>query len=122
MSGINVVVKEVSLKFVEAARARIAKNLGPKFHTRMSALSLTVEYTPLTNVDMVIEAALENPRLKQEIFKSLQKVCGPDCILATNTSTINIDLIGKGCPEALEAGRVVGAHFFPQLIKCLCLK
>lgn len=112
VAGCNVVIKEVHEHFVAGARGRVEKNLGEKGAPLLGKLTVTAEYEPLVDVDMVIEAALEDPRLKQEIFKTLEKVCKSDCILATNTSTINIDLIGTGCPKAHAEGRVIGAHFF----------
>lgn len=111
-AGCAVVIKEVSEKFVAGARGRVQKNLGEKGAPLLRNLAVTSDYAPLADVDMVIEAALEDPRLKQEIFKTLETVCKSDCILATNTSTINIDLIGAGCPKAHSEGRVIGAHFF----------
>jgi 3-hydroxyacyl-CoA dehydrogenase, NAD binding domain/3-hydroxyacyl-CoA dehydrogenase, C-terminal domain len=58
---------------------------------------------------MVIEAAVERVDLKQTIFADLEKACRPDCILSSNTSTIDLNLIGK---KTKAAGRIVGAHFF----------
>lgn len=46
------------------------------------------------NVDMVIEAVIEDIGLKQRIFADLEAACPPHAILATNTSTIDIDLVG----------------------------
>lgn len=111
-AGVQVTIKEVAEKFIPGARARVEKNLGAKGARHLSALSLTADYAPLGQVDMVIEAALEDPRLKVSIFKALEEVVKPSCILATNTSTINVDLIGAGCPLAHADGRVIGAHFF----------
>lgn len=50
--------------------------------------------------------------LKQRIFADLEAATRPDCVLATNTSTIDIDLVGAGTKRARDEGRVVGAHFF----------
>uniref|UniRef100_A0A7S1TEJ8 acetyl-CoA C-acyltransferase n=2 Tax=Compsopogon caeruleus TaxID=31354 RepID=A0A7S1TEJ8_9RHOD len=61
---------------------------------------------------MVIEAALENVKVKQDLFESLASCTSPHCILATNTSTINIDLIAGKVPDAHQAGRIIGVHFF----------
>lgn len=110
--GIPVVIKELNEKFAADARKRVERNLGPKHKSKISMLTVTAEYEALANVDIVIEAALENPKLKQEIFASLESVCRPDCILASNTSTINLDLIGMGAPKAHREGRIIGAHFF----------
>lgn len=57
----------------------------------------------------MIEAAVENIPVKQQIFADLEKACRPDCILSSNTSTIDISLIGK---KTKAAERIIGAHFF----------
>lgn len=110
--GLRVVIKELNQKFADAARARVERNLGAKGASAMANLVVTVTYEDLADVDMVIEAALEDPRLKQKIFTELEAACRPDCIFATNTSTINLDLIGMGAPKAHASGRIIGAHFF----------
>jgi 3-hydroxyacyl-CoA dehydrogenase/enoyl-CoA hydratase/3-hydroxybutyryl-CoA epimerase len=63
----------------------------------------------LTNVDLVIEAAVEKLDLKQQVFRELEAQVGPDTVLATNTSALSIDAIASvlARPE-----RVVGIHFF----------
>jgi enoyl-CoA hydratase/3-hydroxyacyl-CoA dehydrogenase len=58
---------------------------------------------------MVIEAAVERLDIKQNIFVDLERACRADCVLATNTSTINLDLISD---KMRARDRVVGAHFF----------
>ena len=57
----------------------------------------------------VIEAAVENIPIKQQIFADLEKACSAECILSSNTSTIDISLVGQ---KTSAADRVVGAHFF----------
>lgn len=52
---------------------------------------------------------IENIQLKQNIFKEIEKVCSPHCILASNTSTIDLDVIGE---KTNSKDRIVGAHFF----------
>ncbi|CDF38616.1 Fatty acid beta-oxydation multifunctional protein [Chondrus crispus] len=111
-ANIPVVIKELNEKFAASARKRVERNLGIKGASKMQMLSVTTEYDDLRDVDIVIEAALENPSLKQEIFAALESTCRPDCILATNTSTINLDLIGMGAPIAHKEGRIIGVHFF----------
>lgn len=111
-ANIPVVIKELNEKFALGAQKRVERNLGMKGRSKMALLSVTTEYEALSDVDIVIEAALENPILKQEIFAALETNCRPDCILATNTSTINLDLIGMGAPNAHKEGRIVGVHFF----------
>ncbi|MBL4757282.1 MAG: enoyl-CoA hydratase/isomerase family protein [Rhizobiales bacterium] len=77
--------------------------------SRMALFSGSLDFSALSDVDMVIEAVFENMALKKEIFQKLDKVCKPGAILATNTSTLDIDEI------AAETGRpedVIGMHFF----------
>lgn len=110
--GIPVVIKELNEKFAQAAKQRVARNLGSKHREKLRLLTVTTKYNALANVDIVIEAALENPKMKQEIFAALESACHSECILATNTSTINLDIIAMGSPKAKAEGRVIGAHFF----------
>lgn len=110
--NIPVVIKELNEKFAASAQKRVENNLGDERSSKMRFLTITTQYDGLADVDIVIEAALEDPRLKQEIFAALQEKCRHDCILATNTSTINLDLIGMGAPQAHREGRIIGAHFF----------
>jgi len=55
------------------------------------------------------QAVIENVSLKQQIFVDLEKYCSPHCILASNTSTIDLNLIGE---KIKSKDRIVGAHFF----------
>jgi enoyl-CoA hydratase/3-hydroxyacyl-CoA dehydrogenase len=55
------------------------------------------------------QAVIENVSLKQQIFDDLEKYCQPHCILASNTSTIDLNLIGE---RTKSQDRIVGAHFF----------
>lgn len=63
----------------------------------------------LENTGLVIEAIIENLEIKKELFKKLESICGPDTILASNTSSLSIASIAAACekPE-----RVLGIHFF----------
>ena len=67
-----------------------------------------LDYSSFGSVEMVIEAAIEDIKLKQEIFAELQRVCRADAILATNTSTISIDLVAAKttCPGERAVGGV----------------
>ncbi|KAG5407263.1 hypothetical protein IGI04_013382 [Brassica rapa subsp. trilocularis] len=74
-----------------------------------SLLKGVLDYTEFKDVDMVIEAVIENIELKQNIFKEIEEVCPPHCILASNTSTIDLNVIGE---KTNSKDRIVGAHFF----------
>ena len=56
-----------------------------------------------------MQAVIEDILLKQQIFSDLEKYCHHNCILATNTSTIDLNLIGQ---KTGSQDRIVGAHFF----------
>ncbi|KAL5975948.1 hypothetical protein ACLOJK_020277 [Asimina triloba] len=80
-----------------------------KADNAMSRLKGVLDYSEFKNVDMVIEAVVENVPLKQSIFSDLEKTCPAHCILATNTSTIDLNLIGE---KTSSQDRIIGAHFF----------
>ncbi len=61
--------------------------------------------------DWIIEAIIEQPKPKQELFQKLAPLMGPDTILATNTSGIPLRVLGEGLPEAVQQ-RFIGTHFF----------
>ena len=67
------------------------------------------ELAALADVDLVIEAVFEDMALKQDIFRTLGKVCRADAILASNTSTLDLDAIAA---VSGRAAQVVGLHFF----------
>ena len=63
----------------------------------------------LAPAKLVVEAIIEDLRIKQALFKDLERICGPDAILATNTSSISVTAIGA----ALERPqRLAGMHYF----------
>ncbi|KAJ1407666.1 hypothetical protein SESBI_24140 [Sesbania bispinosa] len=119
LSNYPVILKEVNEKFLDAGVNRVKANLQSrvrkgkmtqeKFEKTISLLEGTLDYESFKDVDMVIEAVIENVSLKQQIFADLEKYCHPHCILASNTSTIDLNLIGERtkCQD-----RIVGAHFF----------
>ncbi|OMO98530.1 Crotonase superfamily [Corchorus olitorius] len=119
LSNYTVILKEVNEKFLEAGIGRVKANLQSrvkkgkmtqeKFEKTLSSLRGVLDYESFRDVDMVIEAVIENVSLKQQIFADLEKYCPPHCILASNTSTIDLNLIGE---KTKSQDRIVGAHFF----------
>lgn len=61
------------------------------------------------HVWLLKQAVIEKIPLKQSIFADLEKFCPPHCILATNTSTIDLNVIGE---KTTSQSRIIGAHFF----------
>ncbi|MEM7058925.1 MAG: 3-hydroxyacyl-CoA dehydrogenase NAD-binding domain-containing protein [Pseudomonadota bacterium] len=77
---------------------------------RMACLSGSLDFDQaVSDVDIVIEAVFENMDLKKEIFRKLDAACKNLCILATNTSTLNIDEIAAATKRPQD---VIGLHFF----------
>ncbi|KAG2727046.1 hypothetical protein I3843_01G138100 [Carya illinoinensis] len=119
LSNYPVILKEVNDKFLQAGIGRVRANLQSqvkkgkmsqeKFEKTISLLKGVLDYESFKDVDMVIEAVIENVSLKQQIFADLEKYCPPHCILASNTSTIDLNLIGE---KTRSQDRIVGAHFF----------
>jgi 3-hydroxyacyl-CoA dehydrogenase len=76
---------------------------------RMALIEPVHEYDAIAEADIVIEAVYENLDLKREIFRTLDKTMGPDAILASNTSTLDIDAMAA---VTSRPGKVLGTHFF----------
>ncbi len=76
---------------------------------RLRLIQPTLRYDGFAKVDMVVEAVFEGMALKKEVFAELDRLCKPGAILASNTSTLNIDEIASATsrPQA-----VIGTHFF----------
>jgi len=119
VKGYRVILKEINEKALLAGVERILQNLYRVLKARklppiaaeqiMRNLATTTTYEGFETADLVIEAALENIQLKQQIFAELEKVCKPSCILASNTSTIDLEVIGK---NTKAQDRVIGLHYF----------
>jgi len=72
-------------------------------------LETTGDVSDLGDCELIIEAAPERLELKHELYARLSEVVGPECVLATNTSSLPVTAIAAG---ARDAARVVGMHFF----------
>jgi 3-hydroxybutyryl-CoA dehydrogenase len=114
-AGVETIGREVSAELGERARQRIAHFLTRKVEKGqleafdLELLATTTELADLADCDLVIEAIVEELAPKQELFAELERVCGPDAVLATNTSALSVTEIAAAVatPE-----RVVGMHFF----------
>jgi 3-hydroxyacyl-CoA dehydrogenase len=118
-AGIPVLLKEVDQAALERGLATIQKNYANSVKRgrftqlfvdeRLKLIQPTLSYEGFANVDFVVEAVFEGMALKKEVFRELDRVCKPGAILASNTSTLNIDEIASATsrPQA-----VIGTHFF----------
>ena len=80
-----------------------------KYDERMALLSTTLSYDDLSGTDMVIEAVFEEIGVKEAVFKELDRVMKPGAILASNTSTLDLNKIASFTKRPQD---VVGLHFF----------
>ncbi len=76
---------------------------------RMGAVRSTLDYGDLADFDLVVEAAFEDMGVKEQVFRDLDRVCKKGAILASNTSTLDIDKIAT---FTSRPGDVIGMHFF----------
>ena len=117
--GIPVTIKETTQDALDRGMATIAKNYSNSvkkgrfsqevMDKRMALITPTLSYDGFADADIVVEAVFENMALKKETFAELDKICKPGAILASNTSTLDVDGIASATsrPEF-----VVGTHFF----------
>jgi len=118
-AGVPVMLKDSDQAALERGLSNIQKNYAnsakrgrftPDFvEQRLKLIQPALSYDPLASVDMVVEAVFENMALKKEIFAELNRVCKPGAILATNTSSLNIDEIASATSRPQS---VIGTHFF----------
>lgn len=115
LRGFRVTVQDKNLNAISATLQRamqlFKKRLKVPFliQDACDRLLPDVEGLGLTKADVIVEAIIENAQAKQEVFKNMEACAKPHAILATNTSTIPLDVIGK---DMQRGQRVVGIHFF----------
>lgn len=118
MSGLNVIMNDISEEFVNKGLATITKNLDRSVEkgkmskevrdATLSRIKKSADIKDMANADYVVEAATEKEDLKFGIFKNLDSVCRPGVILATNTSSIPI---GRIASKTSRPDKVIGMHF-----------
>ena len=118
-AGIPVKMLEMKQEALDRGVATIRKNYEAqvtkkklkqdKYEQRMSLLTTTLSYDDLTGTDMVIEAVFEEIGVKETVFKELDRVMKPGAILASNTSTLDVNKIASFTNRPQD---VVGLHFF----------
>jgi 3-hydroxyacyl-CoA dehydrogenase/enoyl-CoA hydratase/carnithine racemase len=94
----------------ELAKLVEKKRMSEESARRLSLLvSGSADQSSFAGCDFIIEAIFEELSLKQELFKKLETIVSPECVLATNTSSLSVERMGEGLknPE-----RVIGFHFF----------
>jgi 3-hydroxyacyl-CoA dehydrogenase len=118
-AGIPVKILETKQEALDRGIATIKKNYEAqvkkgklkedKYAQRMALLTTTLDYADLKDADLVIEAVFEELGVKETVFKQLDAVMKPGAILASNTSTLDVDKIAAFTKRPED---VVGMHFF----------
>jgi 3-hydroxybutyryl-CoA dehydrogenase len=128
VAGLDVTMRDISDQALRRGLDGIQKSLArftgkgriseADAQAALARIRTTTELEAAAEADIVVEAVFEDLAVKQELFGVLDRICGPDAVLATNTSAIPITQIGAatGRPES-----VVGTHFFsPVPMMALC--
>jgi 3-hydroxybutyryl-CoA dehydrogenase len=118
-AGLAVTAVEVDDGLLAAGRSRLDKSLQravdrgrldpAERDAVVGRLTFTAERKDLAGADLVVEAVPERLDVKTDLFREVDAACGPDTILATNTSSLSVTSIAAGTGRP---GRVVGMHFF----------
>ncbi len=118
-AGIPVTILETSQEFLDKGLAVVRGNYersakrgrftAEQVEQRMGVITSTLDYAGLGDVDLIVEAVFENMAVKKEVFAKLDTVTKPECILATNTSTLDVDEIAS---VTKRPDKVIGTHFF----------
>ena len=118
-AGVPVTILETKQEALDRGIATIRKNYEAqvkkgklkqdKYDQRMALLTTTLDYADLKDADLIIEAVFEELGVKEQVFKKLDEVAKPGAILASNTSTLDVDKIAAFTQRPQD---VVGMHFF----------
>lgn len=118
MNGLSVIMNDIENAFLDRGMKSIEKSLSSLLKkdriseeekkAALGRIQTTIEISALGNTDFVVEAVIENEALKLDIFKQLDEICMPGCILASNTSSIPITRIAAATKRPPE---VIGMHF-----------
>jgi len=130
--GLGVILNDIKQEFVDRGKAGIAANLQRSVDKGKLAaedrekilgrIQTSIDVKDMAVADMVVEAASENEAIKFKLFQMLDEICGPQVILASNTSSIPI---GRIAAHTRRPDKVIGMHFMNpvpvmQLVEVIC--
>src|SRR5688572_23824718 len=118
-AGIPVLLKDTDQEALDRGMATIRKNYEASVKRgrfsqeiadqRIALIHPQVTWKGFDEADLIIEAVFESMALKKEVFQEIDRIAKPDCVLASNTSTLDIDQIAEVTSRAQS---VIGLHFF----------
>ncbi|MBQ2679420.1 MAG: 3-hydroxybutyryl-CoA dehydrogenase [Firmicutes bacterium] len=119
MNGYQVIMRDIAQQFCDNSINRMKSSLDKMVSKGkmdqaeadkiMSNVSTTVDLAPLADCDLIVEAILENVQIKKDTFAELDKICKPETIFASNTSSISITEIASATKRT---DKFIGMHFF----------
>ena len=133
-SGVEVVLADIEIEFCETALERITAGLDRQVAKdrlteqerteTLDRIQLSTDLNDLADRELVVEAIIESEPEKLNLFQQLDKITGPDCVLASNTSSIPIIALASATDRPSQ---VLGMHFFNpapvqplvELVTCL---
>jgi 3-hydroxybutyryl-CoA dehydrogenase len=117
--GYEVLVRDISDEIIEKASSRLQKSLARLVekgkleesvkNELLRRISFTTDLNPAKDADLVIEAIIENAGLKKDVFKTLDGICKPETIFASNTSSISVTELASAVSRP---DKFIGMHFF----------
>ena len=119
MAGYNVTLLDIKEEFVDKGVKNINKNIqrlvekekitAEQAEKALARLSKNVNYSALSDADIVFEVIIENMAIKKDLYKQLDEICKPETILCSNTSGLSITEMGS---VTKRSDKVIGTHFF----------
>lgn len=121
LAGYGVLLKETTLELAEKGKERIKKVFADQVkkgrltfapeevEQKLALITPADTYDGIENVDLVIEAVIENIAIKKKVFQEIDTLCKKDCIFASNTSSISITELSS---STTRPDKFIGMHFF----------
>lgn len=119
LKGVPVVMKDIADKALELGMGEATKLLNKQVERKkldavgmakvIASIQPTLSMEPVTSVDIVVEAVVENPKIKGAVLKEVEELVAADAIITSNTSTISIDSLAANLKDP---SRFCGMHFF----------
>ena len=119
MNGIDVVLRDIDQKYLDNALDKMEQSMARSIQKgrltdeerlkTLSHIAFTTDVNDLADVDLLIEAVVENIELKKSVFSELDKICKPETIFASNTSSMSITELAVSTERS---NRFCGIHFF----------
>lgn len=128
-AGLEVVLVDRDVEAAEKGKAHSHKLMSDQImkgraktadrDALLSRIAASADYGDLSDCDLVIEAVFEDPKVKAEVIQKVEAAIRPDCIFASNTSTLPISGLAK---TSKNAGQFIGIHFFSPVEKMMLVE